>query len=512
MVSGDQRITAERKASRVSKKRLNITLSCLLLLVSSASAASAQRQETRIQFLSLSPARIKVEGERTSGSRTWSFRNTYAGIMGLGERIENLTLLDASGNNIPAKKLAPGEYEATSEAVRFSYEVRVDAPSKATDAAYSSWLTNERGFLMLGDLLPRSGDSRERATTSLAVRFIMPRQWIIATNEMRASEGLYEINNLARAVFYVGKDLRLSHARVGEMDLSIVTAGEWAFTDEDLSKAVTGILKEHTEIMSGVPRPSAMLMLSPFPRPMGAERWSAETRGATVMLLAGKSPSKIAALAQLGTPLAHELFHLWIPNGLALDGEYDWFYEGFTLYQALRAGVRLQSRSFDDYLNALGRAFDLYMSEGNRDKLSLIEASARRWTGSSALIYQKGMLVAFLYDLTLRQRSDGKRSLDDVYRELFRRFSGSGARSDGNRALIATLSNTGDMQEFVRRYIENASAIDLPAAIAPFGLQAERVAGFRTRIVVTSSLSRAQRDLLRKLGYNEKSERTRRRG
>ncbi len=80
------------------------------------------------------------------------------------------------------------------------------------------------------------------------------------------------------------------------------------------------------------------------------------------MLLSGQSPSKVAALAGLGVPLTHELFHLWVPNGLKLNGDYDWFYEGFTLYQSMRAGMRLQSLGFQDYLNALSRAFDAYKS------------------------------------------------------------------------------------------------------------------------------------------------------
>jgi predicted metalloprotease with PDZ domain len=215
-------------------------------------------------------------------------------------------------------------------------------------------------------------------------------------------------------------------------------------------------------------------------------------------------PSKIAALAQLNFPLAHELFHLWIPNGLALEGDYDWFYEGFTLYQALRAGSRLNLLTFQDYLNALGRAYDAYKAARERDQLSLLDASKQRWTASPALVYNKGMLVAFLYDLTLRQQTRGKRSLDDVYRELFRLYHSSESRKDGNVAVLAALNHEGGMQELTRRYIESASVIELPAAIAPFGLQVE-TSGGRTSISVASSTSGAQRDLLRKFGYNEKT-------
>ena len=90
-------------------------------------------------------------------------------------------------------------------------------------------------------------------------------------------------------------------------------------------------------------------MLLPLPQAGAAGNlWSAETRGSTVVLVSGRLPSRLAARAQLDGALTHELFHLWVPNGLALEGEYDWFYEGFTNYVALRAGMRRGQLTFHD--------------------------------------------------------------------------------------------------------------------------------------------------------------------
>jgi predicted metalloprotease with PDZ domain len=405
-----------------------------------------------------------------------------------------------NGAQVAVRKLAPGEYEADGAATSFSYELKLEPPQPATDAAYVSWLTNERGFLMLGDLLPLAANEKEK-TASANVRFVLPENWSIASNEKKRADGQFEMTDTEQAVFFAGRDLRQKHERIGSMEFTLVTTGDWAFTDEDAASLATSVLKEHTEAVGVAARSSAMLMLSPFPRPLGPERWSAETRGGTVMLLSGRSPSKTVALAQLSVPLTHELFHLWVPNGLALDGNYDWFYEGFTMYQAMRAALNLRLLTFQDYLNALGRAFDIYRSSKDGDKLSLLEASRQRWAGATMLVYNKGMLVASLYDLTLRRRSNGKRALDDVYRELFRRHRTAQRGGDGSAVVIAALNSQGDMQDFTRRYVESASSIDLEAALAPFGLRVER-GGVRTHISVASSLSRDQRDLLRKFGYN----------
>ena len=87
--------------------------------------------------------------------------------------------------------------------------------------------------------------------------------------------------------------------------------------------------------------------------------------------------------------MSHELFHLWVPNSLQLAGDYDWFFEGFTLYQALRTDLRLGLISFNDYLETIARVYDSYLAASDRDALSLIEASERRWTTSSSLVYEK---------------------------------------------------------------------------------------------------------------------------
>jgi hypothetical protein len=64
------------------------------------------------------------------------------------------------------------------------------------------------------------------------------------------------------------------------------------------------------------------------------------------------------------------------------------------------------------------------------------------------------------------------------------------------------------MQAFVEQYIEGARPIDLRSSIAPFGLEIFS-GGVRTHLIVSAALSRTQRDLLRKFGYNEETQRRR---
>ena len=478
----------------MARTRLWLALLCSLCGIG-AGTIQAQTFEVSITVTSLAPPRLRVEGQRNEATTAWSFRDTYASLSGLDRRLEQLSFADSGGQPAPAHKIAPGEYSTARPATRFSYQLKLDPPPVNSNAAHVSWLAGEQGVLMLGDILPLPASVAR-------VRFSLPTGWTLASTETPVEPNQLQMKAAEDAVVLIGRNLRERKGRAGSLEFAFVTTGDWAFGDEEATLAVKEILQQHGKTTGVSPSGRVVIALAPFPLPASASAWSAETRGRTVFLLSGRWPSAATALSQLNVPLTHELFHLWVPNSLALEGEYDWFYEGFTSYQSLRAGMRLGYFSFQDYLNAVGRAYDSYKAARGAEEISLIEASKRRWTGAPALVYSKGMLIAFLYDLTLRLKTSNKRSLDDVYRGLFQRYQTSSERRQGNEAAMELLGQTGEMQEFTRRQLLNASEINLPTELSPFGLQLEP-GGIRTRLSVSGTLTRAQKDLLRSLGYNE---------
>ena len=161
--------------------------------------------------------------------------------------------------------------------------------------------------------------------------------------------------------------------------------------------------------------------------------------------------------------------------------------------------------TFQQFLNAIA---DAYYGSAAADvqSLSLVEASKRRWTTGGSAVYSKAMVVAFLYDLNLRSQSKGKRSLDDVYRKVFRdhlrRSESNHADVNGNAFVISALRSELSTPDFAGKFITASAPIDLQQEIVPFGLTVEKL-GLRTHIFVSEHLTSRQRDLLRQLGYNE---------
>jgi len=490
--------TAYRRGARPSLILYKL-ITALLAFWLVGAAASAQSLDVRIKVVGLSPPRVRVEGRRGGGAGAWSFRNFYGSAAGLAERIENFTLTDEGGAAVNLKRIAPGEFTAERTASRFAYDLKLDPPTFINDAPHISWLTSERGLLMPGDILPLP-------LNSVKLELVLPAGWNVLTVEEGKTAGTFDINDAERAVFAVGRDLRERRGRADGMSFTLAVAGDWAFSDAEAADSAEEILKIHSETFGAAPRQRALVVLFPLPQAAAAGNlWGAETRGATTVLLSGRLPSKLAAKAQLDGALTHELFHLWVPNGLSLEGEYAWFYEGFTNYMALRAGMRRGQLTFNDYLNALGSAYDSYRAARGTREASLIEASGRRWTGSAQLVYYKGLLVAFLYDLALMRERGGRNSLGAVYRELFRRHGRGEKPADGNGALVASLGSAAGMSGFVERYVEGSNEIVLPALIQEFGLHVEP-GGARTHVGVAASLDSTQRELLRKLGYNENAD------
>lgn len=464
------------------------------MLFSSASAADEQVAQTAISIVSLSPPRILVEGQLAGETTSWKFLNEYAGISNLSDRVERLTIRTSDNSVIPLRQLKPGEFASASPASRFSYEVNLSPPASTLDAAHISWLTAEYGALMLDDLLPQ-------AVRHTCLQVSMPQGWKLHTSEPQSAGGCFNVPNTEKAIIWAGRETRAYQGRARALNFTFITQGKWSFADEDLVDSISAILKEHESVTGATPFKRAFVIVAPFPVATDARRWSAETRGNTVLLLSGNMTARVAALSRLNLSLVHELFHLWVPNGLALSGNYDWFYEGFTTYQATRAATELDFLTFQEYLDALARAYDRYRAQVQTANHSLLAASEQRWRDAGTLVYHKGMVVAFLCDLDIRLRTNGKHSLSDVYRELLRRHSNGQLSQDGNNSVVQVLHSFMENSAKTNRYLMSAGVIDLTTELSPYGLRVEK-RGAATRVRVADSLQGAQYKLLKKIGYN----------
>lgn len=461
------------------------TQSVLLLLALCAAficltcVESRAQAQTRVKITVSSPEDIVVQAHLFSPSRLWSFRNAHAGVLGIAERIDRFR-----ANGVYVRMVAMGEFRSSTDATEIDYVVHLRRPTPA-DVAHVSWLNEDHGFLMFADLLPQGMEA-------ISVEMAVPKGWTIQSAIAPDADGIYQVSDPDEAIFFVGRSIR----KTAKKELDSFVTGTWPFKDAVAEKAATRVIEKYLELTAFRLPSRPAVMIAPLPVVTGTTKWRAQTRGSTVLLLMDPQVQMKNWKGQLEIIFAHEVLHLWVPNALTLEGDYDWFFEGFTLYTALLTALDLKAIDFQEYLDTLARVYDSYISYPN--VLSLIEASERRWTHPWPVVYDKGMLVAFLFDLVLRKESGGKTTLASRYRELF--SPGAADRGDGNDVIIRLLSSTPGAADLAKAYISGKKDLELDRYLASYGLVLD-TSGKNSRLVLGNKVDDDQKRLLRSLGY-----------
>lgn len=230
-----------------------------------------------------------------------------------------------------------------------------------------------------------------------------------------------------------------------------------------------------------------------------------EHRNSTILTSRINFASAQQRLGAIGT-VSHEFFHCWNverirPAGLepfdfarANMSDSLWLAEGFTSYYGplamLRAGVTdLEravggfGRSIDAVVNGSGRRF---RSAAEMSRLAPFVDAARsvdrnNLQATFISYYTWGAAIALGLDLSLRATSDGKVTLDDYMRALWRAHGKPGGPAPGLVAKPYTLRDARDRlaevsgsrsfaNEFFDTYIEGRGVVDYAAVAARAGL------------------------------------------
>ena len=474
-----------------------------VLITQFSSALPAQIIEAKIKIEAKSPTVIEIQGvnldaNSLQNANNFSFASSYAGIENLGERISDVGLSDENKRKIEFKKLVAGEFLAEKPFVFWNYKVKADVAANYAAMARVSWVSAEQGILMFGDLLPQF-TAKNNEKIRAKVSFELPEDWKIASSEKKSGENTFEVSDIEKAVFYVGKNWREQEISVGDSNLNFIISGERQFSDAEAFQMASEIFGFYLKMFGAIPNQNAHIFLGKFPPEAKFGRWEAETRGANITIISAEMPFKTQSLQRLHEQLRHEIFHLWMPNNLNLSGNYDWFYEGFALYQALKTGVAVNRLRFEDFLDTLARAHSIDTLQSQR--VSLIEASKNRWSGANTQVYARGMLVAFLCDIAALRASKGKNSIADIFQQIYQTHRQPNPQKEGNSAITGILQTREELRPIIEKYIKGAENIVWRTDLETFGIESAEE-NFQTVLKVKAKPNSRQKDLLDKLGYN----------
>jgi predicted metalloprotease with PDZ domain len=277
-----------------------------------------------------------------------------------------------------------------------------------------------------------------------------PTDWVLISD---LEHGVPSADALMGSIIVAG-DFRVERRQIDDAVLRVAVRGEWEFSDAEFADTVQRVV-EANHAYWGDPGEAFVVTVLPLEAEPDWQSLGGTTLGDAFAFF-GTVNMDPASLVQL---LTHEHAHTWnsarlggLEAGLEEASGY-WFSEGFTDFITQRVGVgaglwtaQASIVRWNEVLAELARS-----PVSNQPNTAIRE---HFWTDQNyqRLPYIRGMVFAAHAESRLREETDGRYNLDDVFRAM---KIVSGERNSAALAFVAsTLQVTGvDLEADYQRFI-----------------------------------------------------------
>lgn len=455
--------------------------------------------EYLVRVLQLAPPRLRVTASIPVNGSALTMDTTRPGdVPEVGENgwpalVRNLRAVDALGRSIDIAGVSRAGWELKQvHAGRITLEYEVDYSVLAgngwpamREAAYA----DPEHFAFIGRSLfvttPEVHASR--------VAFALPRPWraVVPWTPIGSSEGTSSFSadsapELAEN-FIVLTPSTPEVVRAAGFRVFVTAMGHWRDAADDVGAVLSGVMPRFVAMFGFKESARYSVVLLPLVD-FGGESFR------NSFALTVDSPPGKSNRAAWGRIIAYEIFHYW--NGSRLRGaDYagsQWFQEGFTDYAADLAMVASGLTKPGDFMDRL--AADVR----NYQKLTTpLDAPG---THKGPPLYGGGALVAFCWDVGIRQATGNRRDLGDLLRTLWRQMDGGnrGYEWSDIRTALDSVAHL-DWDAFYRAYIHGSEKLPLDEVFHLAGLRSVRLNEGEWRIEPDPLADTSARALWRKL-------------
>ena len=222
-------------------------------------------------------------------------------------------------------------------------------------------------------------------------------------------------------LFIAAGDYRVVEKTIGGRNVKLLLQGKnWKFTDDEFAGAVSRIIEAQLKYMGFSPSKENLLITLTEGMP--------NSKGGTVVKnVISVYPNPEAGLQDFETLklISHEHFHFWNGNywhdaSDKKEGYYKWMSEGFTEYYSGLTLFRENLITGKQFIAWLNELLLLYQKNPHSLTATADIMAEKYWKSQdyNRLPYVKGALIGFLTDLQIRQKTSGKRQIDDLMRLL----------------------------------------------------------------------------------------------
>ena len=328
------------------------------------------------------------------------------------------------------------------------------------------------------------------------VRFALPAGWQVTTALGGSGAGPYTAANyheLADAQTFVGK-YSLDSLQVDGKWIRIAVWPADAYSppvQRNMRTDLEKIARTENALFGGPPYDRYTVFFNVIREPVSFGGGLEHAASQFDIMPQGAFADAAGTFGDFMVPLmAHEYFHLFNVKRIrpAEMWPYDyhaeqytpllWWSEGVTDYYADLTNLRSGLWTTQQFLGNATQ--DMQQVESVPEPWSEEDGSAATWinevfVNSSQLYYPKGSLTGLLLDVSIRDASDNRRSLDDVMRALYTRFYQK-QMGFTTRDLLALLREYGlpDVDAFYQRYINGREPLPYEAVLAKAGIAVAR--------------------------------------
>jgi predicted metalloprotease with PDZ domain len=410
----------------------------------------------------------------------------YYRVEDYAARVDQVSASGPDATSLAVEKSRPNRWQITTgghPVIYVTYRVRCDQRTVTTNEVQRNYgvFNGAPTFMTLV----------ENARRPHEVQFELPAGWT------RVMTGLQDISGGGsprfRAVDYetlvdspiLAGDLGVRDFVVAGVRHFVVSAGDTAGWDGDGATKALATYVEATHRFWGFLPYDRYLFLLVFRQGGGG----LEHKNSTLCTVAARPGPGLWASIGL---LAHEHFHLYNAKRLRPVelGPFDfetppttgslWIAEGVTSYYSGLLMARAGLRTREQHLAALSSLIGGLESSPGRRLQSVEQSSLEVWQNSNSGVnpnastvsyYDKGQVLGLLLDARIRRATQGRRSLDDVMRLAYTRFSGErGFTAEEFRQTAEVVAGV-DLAEWFRQSVSTNNDLDYGDLIDGFGLR-----------------------------------------
>ena len=320
---------------------------------------------------------------------------------------------------------------------------------------------------------------KEQAPVTLSLD--KPADWKVATAlDYDEQRGLYpseDYHELVDSPLFISPDFEVLSFDHAGARFELVLQGKSNYDPDKVLGDVRRIVETQIEIMDDVPFERYVFLYNLLDRPMGH---GVEHKNSTVIVSGPANFDNARFYNGFLSVTSHEFFHVWNAERIRPEAIYHpdyseeqytstmWIYEGITSYYTSLTLARAGLRSAQQYLNQMAGIFKRYDDTPGRSVTSVAMTSWDSWTKSNGAppntyysFYTAGNVLGFLLDLEVRGRTKNKKSLDDVFRYLYKTYAEKDRGVPENGLEMALEEVTGSsFQPFFDAYVYGTEPID----------------------------------------------------